>query len=56
MKEIDQANISEHDVMMTEANVENSETSDDLWMYHEDLIKDKLRMKMKEVKTKCQLI
>lgn len=39
MKEIDQANISDGDATMTKANVENPKTSDDLWTYHEDLVK-----------------
>lgn len=44
MKEIDQANIS-NDAMLIEANIENLETSDDLWTYHEDLVKGQIANK-----------
>lgn len=39
MKEIDQTNISDGDATMIEVNVENSEIYDELWTYHEDLVK-----------------
>ncbi|XP_036142219.1 zinc finger BED domain-containing protein 4-like [Monomorium pharaonis] len=42
IKEIDQTIIPDDDTMMTEANVENSEESDNLWTYHENLVKGQI--------------
>lgn len=42
MKDIDQSNMSDDDAMITEANVENYEMPDNLWTYHEDLVKGQI--------------